>query len=126
MIALLLLLGCSQTTPTTPGCATLPTFVISLDNIDRSVDMGLLMDDRSAQAVVWGTNMTAAQLRQYFAVNIVNDPSYGWPAWAKCPIYKIMMNTFKQQSDATVFSWVVTMETNGYDVPNAPPPKAIC
>jgi hypothetical protein len=126
LFIVMLAIGCSSPTVPAREQAILPTFTIAVDNIDRIVDMNLLMDGRSVQVVVPGTDMTANQLRQYFAVGIVNDPSYGWPSWCKCFVYKYFLATFKKQSDATVFSWVVTMEANGYDVPNAPPPKAIC
>jgi len=73
-------------------------------------------DYRSAQAVTPGTDMTVAQLKVYFTTNLIkaNFPQFYWKL--VCPFFKAAVYA---QSDATVLSWVVTMESNGYDVPTA-------
>ena len=132
ILGLLLVVGvaCSgapaPVAPSSPS-ADLPSWSLTLDGVEHVY--GLPMEDRNAQAVKPGTTMSAAELRIYFAVGIVNDPSYGWPTWARCPVYKSFITQFNKQSDATIMSWVVTMEANGYDVPDkgpGVPPKPIC
>ena len=131
-LLLVLSVACSgQSAPSAPASpsADLPSWSMTMDGVEHSYGLASLSDNRSAAVVKPGTTMSAAELRVYFAVNIVNDPSYGWPSWYKCPVYKAIYAVMLKQSDATVRSWVVTMEANGYDVPDkgpGVPPKPIC
>jgi hypothetical protein len=90
-----LFLSCSNSSPVVP-------------DQPAPVDISVLCDGRNAQAVIYGTDMTVAQLKCYFTKNIVMAtfpvPKY-WP-WV-CPIFK---GVIYSQSDAEVLSWVYKME----------------
>lgn len=84
------------------------------------IDISVMLENRTAQAVVPGTDMTVAQLKCYFTKNIVMS-TFPYPKYWKlvCPIIK---GVIYSQSDATVLSWVVKMETdpkNPTDCPTA-------
>jgi len=85
--------------------------------LDESLPAGpyVLPSDRTSQAVNPGTDMTVAELKLYFSVNIVKAtfPSkYYW-----CMVWPIIYGTISAQPDYVVLSWVVIMENAGFDVP---------
>jgi len=80
------------------------------------VDISVIYEGRSAQAVVPGTDMTVGQLKCYFTTNCIKAtfPKFYWKL--VCPFFKVVIYA---QPDADVLSWVVTTEANGVDVPTA-------
>ena len=117
VLSIALITGCgSASTPVAPD----------VDSFHANGLDILITGDRVLAAVVPGTNMSANELRVYFAVNMTKA-SFIWYFW--CPVYKQFMVTFNGLPDATIYSWVTVMESNGYDVPNKGngiPPAPIC
>ncbi len=70
--------------------------------------------------VVRGTTMTADQIRQHMAVNLVLA-NFGWmPKFWQCILYEVyFLPMVNSVPDEECFSWVKTMEDNGYDWPDA-------
>lgn len=128
VLVVLLVVGCKNTTqPTAPTVqADLPTWTITVDAVDYTIGPADLMRDRMAQVVDPGTDMTTAELRVYFAVNIVKT---NFPPFYQCAVYKIFYSVMLAQTDQFIWRMVQTMEYNGYDVPNkgpGVPPPPIC
>jgi len=115
--------GQAPVAPSNPQ-ADLPVWSIDVNGSSYQVGPADLIGDRLLAAVKPGTNMTVAQLRVYFAVNITKAtfpvPKY----W--CMVYPIIYATIAAQPASAVLSWVVTMESKGYDVPDGPPPAPLC
>ncbi len=121
-------MSCSgNSAPTMPEdqMAELPSWNISVDGQDYEVGPGNLLDDRQVAAVVEpGTDMSADELRMYFAVNITAET---FPSFIRCTVFKFymypMMLTIPDQG---IEAWVVMLEAQGFDVPNGPAPSSIC
>ena len=128
-VAMLMLvsMSCSgSSAPTMPDepVADLPSWNISVDGEDYVVGPADLLGDRQLADVDPGTDMTADELRMYFAVNITET---NFPGFWACVIFKFYLYPLlQQQPDEVMFGWVEIMEASGYDVPNGPPPDPLC
>ncbi|HEX9746368.1 MAG TPA: hypothetical protein VGB30_13160 [bacterium] len=120
-------MACSgSSAPVAPdnSIADLPSWTVNVDGQDYDLSLGDLLDnDRTLAFVDPGTDMTADQIKVYFAVNLTMGmfpPNY----W--CAVYQITISTLRAQPDSAAYSWVATFEAAGYDIPNGPPPDPLC
>ena len=105
------------------GCSTAPT-VPSLPVVDSYGQT-----QRTVQSVIYGTDMSANELRVYYAVNFVQTNFPKTPFDKYCATYKIFKTFFDNHSDSYMFGMVALQESKGYDVPNkgpGVPPAPIC
>ncbi|HEX9746367.1 MAG TPA: hypothetical protein VGB30_13155 [bacterium] len=102
---------------------TLPSWTIDVDGESFVISLEALKSARTLADVDPGTDMTPAEIRQYFAVYLTT--SMFPPAWW-CPVYGITLTTLQAQPDSEVWSWVDKFESSGYDIPNGPPPDPPC
>ena len=126
---LLMLVGTScsgYSTPVSPKdtVGDLPSWNIRVDGMDYTVGPADLIGDRQLANGAPGSDMTADELRVYFAWNLSTT---NFPTDLQCTVYSFyMLPLLMAQPDATMFYWVTVMEGNGYDVPNGPPPEVPC
>ena len=126
MLALMAMSCSDGNSPAVPDqpTADLPVWTINYEGQDYETGPGDLLGDRVLAAVDPGTDMTADELRLYFAVNITQE---SFPGFWECTIFKYYLYPLLQTvPDDEIMSWVVVMEGQGYDVPNGPPPPPIC
>lgn len=119
MAMAILAIGCGSPVEPDYSDYELPTFEVWDGLVVGPAD---LMEGRQSTTVDPGTDMSPRELRQYFAVNIAEATGFDYV----CPIYRILRDIFETLSDSTFELWVVVMEAQGYDVPNAPPPEPPC
>ena len=115
---------------------------VSIDGKVVEFDVSDMLGDRTgAASVEFGTDMTADELRQYFAVWWVDTafPSSNYGDWIRCYIYSQagirddgdweyvgIRGAFDMYDDATISALVMMFEFQGIDVPDGPPPDDIC
>ena len=112
--------GQAPVAPSNPQ-TNLPVWTVDLNGTAYEVGPADLIGDRLLAVVVPGTDMTVAELRIYFAVNITKATFPYSRYW--CMVYPFIYGAIAAQPDAEVLRWVEVMESNGYDVPNGPPPS---
>lgn len=153
IIGMLFVSGCSGSNPLFPDEPTelikelvmSKVWTIKVDEQDFEFNFAELIEQtRSGEIeIVFGSNMKADELRQFFSVwfvdTVLPDNQYTQNircyAYAEAAVYdngEFINNTgirgaFDLVSDAQVFGLVWMLEISGFmDVPDAPPPDDIC
>ena len=115
----------TSTAPTQPGLTNdiQTEWTVTYDNQIFNLALSDLsvvpVNHRKLNVVFPGSDMTAAQLRDYFAKAIVYTVVH--PKAYQCPVYGIFYQSWLTIPDATVLSYVAMVEATGTDVPNIDP-----
>jgi hypothetical protein len=99
------------------------------DIIVNGVALSSTVGSHTSATVYPGTDMSANDLRVFYAVNFTTT-NFSQAYWSKyCLTYQLFYKFFAAHSDEYMFNMVTKQEAHGYDVPYVGagvPPAPIC